>query len=316
MRALVLGASGFIGFPAAQALSRAGYFVYGQTRSEEKAKRLAVEEIFPIVCDPSSTSWHHLIPTLDVIIDTLHASDPNTYLTLFHGIESATKSLRPASSPKLSFIFTSGTWPLGNQGYDLILTDTTPVLDPTGTGPKAVELASSTNLDRSRVEQEILKSEILNGIVVRPTLLYGRSGSIFSMMFERFRKEGRVSWLGTPGGKLTTIHQDDLADLYVRTAEKAQVIGGLVFIAANSHSEDTDGFLRRFCEIVRVDGKEGPGGGYEYFEPTNVFEKAITTQQIVRPYLARTLLSWEPKKLGLTDGLELYWNAYLASVDK
>ncbi|KAK7437632.1 hypothetical protein VKT23_018531 [Stygiomarasmius scandens] len=310
MRVLVLGATGFIGFPTAQALSRAGYLVYGQTRSEEKAKRLAAEEIFPIVCDPSSTSWHHLIPTLDVIIDALHASDPDTYLTLFHGIESAAQSLRPASSPKLSFIFTSGTWKLGNHGYDLVLTDTTPVLDPTGTGPKSVELAKS---DRDRVEPDILKSGILNGIVIRATFVYGRSGSIFSMMFERFRQEGRVSWPGTPGGKLTTVHQDDLADLYVRAAEKAQVIGGLVFIAANNHSEDTDGFLRRFCEIV---GKEGPRVEYEYSEPTDMFEKAITTQQIMRPYLARTLLGWEPKKLGLTDGLELYWNAYLASVDK
>jgi hypothetical protein len=45
------------------------------------------------------------------------------------------------------------------------------------------------------------------------------------------------------------------------------------------------------------------------------FEKAITTQQIIRPYLARSLLDWEPKKPGLTDGLSLYWSAYLAHVE-
>jgi len=41
---ILFRASGFIGFPAAQALSRAGHVVYGQTRSQEKAKRLAAEE--------------------------------------------------------------------------------------------------------------------------------------------------------------------------------------------------------------------------------------------------------------------------------
>ena len=37
-------ASGFIGLPAAQALSRAGHIVYGLTRFEEKAKLLAADE--------------------------------------------------------------------------------------------------------------------------------------------------------------------------------------------------------------------------------------------------------------------------------
>ena len=37
-------ASGFIGFPAAQALARAGHNVYGQTRSTEKAAQLTKEE--------------------------------------------------------------------------------------------------------------------------------------------------------------------------------------------------------------------------------------------------------------------------------
>jgi NAD dependent epimerase/dehydratase family enzyme len=37
-------ASGFIGFPAAQALVRAGHNVYGLTRSAQKAKQLIAEE--------------------------------------------------------------------------------------------------------------------------------------------------------------------------------------------------------------------------------------------------------------------------------
>ena len=40
----IRSATGFIGFPAAQAFVRAGHIVYGQTRSASKAKQLATEE--------------------------------------------------------------------------------------------------------------------------------------------------------------------------------------------------------------------------------------------------------------------------------
>jgi nucleoside-diphosphate-sugar epimerase len=129
-------------------------------------------------------------------------------------------------------------------------------------------------LDIKAVEQDVLKGRVLNGIVVKPTMLYGRSGSIFGMMFDRVRTTGKVTWPGKSGGKMVTIHQDDLADLYVRAAEKAQVIGGLVFIGANSYSEDTDGFLRRMCEVADVKDE------FEYFEPTNC-ESFIITALIV-----------------------------------
>ncbi|KAF5340439.1 hypothetical protein D9758_013566 [Tetrapyrgos nigripes] len=309
MKVLILGATGFIGFPAAQALSRAGYFVYGQTRSSEKAKRLAADEIFPVICNPDSSSWHHLIPTLDVIIDTVGGDGhgPDASKAVFQGIEAAAKNLRPSGSPKLSYIFTSGTWVHGDQGWD-ILSDTTPV-DSSG-----ADSAPLVNW-RPGVEQQVVKSQILNGIVVRPSLLYGRSGSIIGLMFDRVRKTGKVTWParrvsgstdGKDGGRMATIHQDDLADFYVRAAERAQVIGGLIFDVSNAYSDDTDGFLGRMCEVA------GVKDGFEYYEPTNLFEKAITTQHIIRPYLARSLLGWEPKKPGLTDGLGLYWNAYLA----
>jgi hypothetical protein len=51
--------TGFIGFPAAQALARAGHIVYGQTRSEAKAKQLAAEE-----------SKHQPLIVMDIITES------------------------------------------------------------------------------------------------------------------------------------------------------------------------------------------------------------------------------------------------------
>ena len=68
----------------------------------------------------------------------------------------------------------------------------------------------------------------LNGIVIRPSILYGRSGSNTADIFaeaERASKEGAdLIWAGAPGGRWALIHVDDLADLFVRAAESVSSI--------------------------------------------------------------------------------------------
>ncbi len=44
-----------------------------------------------------------------------------------------------------------------------------------------------------------------------------------------------------------------------------------------------------------------------------VFETAIGTTVLCRPYLARALLGWVPRKAGLVDGLDIYYAAWSAS---
>jgi len=215
-----------------------------------------------VICSPTSTSWHDLIPTLDVIIDALggDTQSPESFRSLLTSVTEAAKTLRPPGSPKLTWIYTSGTWVHGDNGSEII-SDTTPV-DPAG--------SQSAELIKWRIgcELELIQSKVLNGIVARPSLLYGRSGSIISLMFDRVRKTGKVTWPGKPkpggrlgGGRLALIHQDDLADFYVKAAERAPLIGGLVFDVSNDMTESSDGLLQR---MVEVSGVQTP---YEYTEP-------------------------------------------------
>lgn len=44
-----------------------------------------------------------------------------------------------------------------------------------------------------------------------------------------------------------------------------------------------------------------------------VYEEALGTTTLIRPYLARALLGWRPRKAGLVDGLSAYYQAYLAA---
>ncbi|KAF4588389.1 hypothetical protein EYR38_010357 [Pleurotus pulmonarius] len=213
MKVFVLGATGFIGFPVAQALARAGHIVYGLTRSEANGNKLAAEEVIPIIAEPTSTSWHHLIAKLHESIGGFPdlATASNTILT---AVAQSAANLRPPGAPKLSYIYTSAL------------------------GCKATAAPAST---------------ALNGIVIRLSLLYGRGGSLLAPLFKS-AQEGKVAWYLAPGGRFALVHADDLADLYVRAAEKAQIIGGNIFDASNEFTEST---------------------APEFIKPFNLFEEAL-----------------------------------------
>ncbi|KAJ6505405.1 hypothetical protein C8R45DRAFT_972593 [Mycena sanguinolenta] len=292
MRILILGATGFIGFPAAGALVRAGHIVYGLARTEAKATALAAEEIIPVRGDVDSDAWLPLIATLDVIIEAVTASADGGRTTLERTIKAAA-ALRPPNAPLLSYIYTSGIWVQGDSRTEIV-TDTTPITRP-------IDLVAW----RPELEQLIVRSTAVNGIVVRPALLYGRSASLFVSLFKS-AAEGKVVCPGTPGGRFSLIHADDLADLYVRVAEKASLLGGKILDAANSQTESVDDLL---AKLVQVSGAKS----YEYRAPENKFEEAMQATTLVRPYLANALLGWVPKKPGLVEGLDIYYAAWLAS---
>jgi len=297
MKILILGASGFIGLPVAQAFVRAGHEVYGQTRSEKKAKQFIAEEIIPIIGEVDNPAgWVDIVKNLDAVLECVGGSADIKGVSevVLQAVSKAAKELRPQGSPKLTYIYTSGGWVHGDNRNEFV-TDTTPIRLPN-------ELVAW----RPAREQEVINDVNLNGIVIRPCLLYGRSGSLLARFFQS-ASEGDVWYPGQPGGRFAVIHTDDLADLYVKAVEKAAICRSLIFDAASDQTESVDDVL---AALVKVSGAQKP---YEYRKPTNAFEVALGTTVLVRPYLAKTLLGWQPKKPGLVDGLPIYYAAWKAA---
>ncbi|KZT11966.1 NAD(P)-binding protein [Laetiporus sulphureus 93-53] len=297
MKVLIIGVTGFIGLPAAQAFVRAGHIVYGVTRSAQKAKKLAAEEIIPIVGETEDTSvWAPLVSTLDVVIEAISGPDVRVLSQrLLTAAAEAAQKYRPAHAPTLTYIYTSGMWVHGDNRKDIV-TDTTPLTSP-------IDFVAW----RPAFEQLVVTNPAVNGIVIRPGLVYGRSGSITAMLFKK-AYEGKVAWFGAPRGRYAVIHCDDLAEMYLLVGEKGSILGGKTFDAANG-TESVDDILQK---LVGVSGAKGP---YEYIQASNPFEKAIGTTGLARPYLARSLLGWQPRKAGLVDHLEIYYSAWKASED-
>jgi nucleoside-diphosphate-sugar epimerase len=201
--------------------------------------------VVPCLGDAESDVWIPLIETLDVIIEAL---GPTLGRTVFERATKAAAELRPEGAPLLSYVYTSGTWVHGDNRTDIV-TDTTPITRP-----------AQLVVWRPELEQLVVRSTAVNGIVVRPALVHGRSASILGPLFKS-AAEGQIKWPGTPGGRYAVIHADDLADLFARVAEKASLLRGRIFDAANSHTEPVDELLQKLVKIAGVKGL------YEYRKP-------------------------------------------------
>ncbi|KZT58912.1 NAD(P)-binding protein [Calocera cornea HHB12733] len=291
MKVLILGASGFIGGPVAQAFVRNGHEVYGATRSQSKAPGLAAQEIIPLVGE----AWKSKVADMDVVVDCTAAYGPDAALPNLEVVAAESKKRDPLY--KISYIFTSGTWVHGNSDQR----DGFPA-DERAPPKKSADLVAW----RAIFERQVLSNPDVNGIVIRPALLYGRSMSLLELLFKQALAGGNIEWVGAPGGRWSLIHADDLADLYLRIGEGAPVYKGLTFDGANPSSESLDDIL---AKLVQVSGCKG----YSFREPANLFEVALTTTSFSRPSLGRALTSWVPKKISLVDGMAIYYNTWVAS---
>jgi len=231
---------------------------------------------------------------MDVVVDCTAAYGPDAATINLAAVEAVSKKRDP--NYKISYIFTSGTWVHGNSdqrnGFPA---------DERAPPRKSADLVTW----RAIFEKQVLSNPDINGIVLRPALLYGRSMSLLEGLFKQ-AMAGKIEWIGAPGGRYSLIHGDDLADLYVRIGEGAPIYKGMTFDAANPQSESVDDIL---AKLAQVSGCKG----YTYRTPENTFEIAMTTTSFSRPTLGRALMGWVPKKIGLVDGMAIYYNTYVAS---
>ncbi|KNC99814.1 uncharacterized protein SPPG_05191 [Spizellomyces punctatus DAOM BR117] len=300
---LVIGATGFIGLPVALALRRSGYHVYGLTRSSEKARLLARSEILPVIGEVKDLS-KIVPPNIEVIIDVSAAYyDVATILEEVKTIGSG----RKATDPKLSFIYTSGTWNYGTSSE--YFSESTP-LGRVAPPPDMIAW-------RPDFERKILESrDILDVAIVRPSMLYGGNGSIWSVFFDpiiRAKKAGSniATVLGAADLKVTSIHKDDLADLYVKIVEKLPFVAATTYPVINgiATKESLGNILSAFAKEV------GFSGTFEFKQPEDVLQKAIVTTSNASNDKAKALLGWYPKQEGVEQGMKSWAAAYLAWAD-
>lgn len=130
----------------------------------------------------------------------------------------------------------TGTWVHGHNPTTL-LSERSPIINPT------TLVVWRPSREQAVISATSSSETPVDGIVIRPSILYGRSGSIIAWLFGLAGEGKEIAWPGREGGRWATIHVDDLARLYVVIAEAVslfrylyhQKLGVLLMVSNLSH---------------------------------------------------------------------------------
>ncbi len=225
-KVFVTGASGYIGGTVGVKLANAGYQVSGLTRSQSsgaKLKRLGIE---PVIGDLSDLELlADCARAADIVIDAADSDAEEAVKALVDALKGTDKV----------FIHTSGSSIVADQAngepaervYDES-TQYTP--DP---GKQA-----RVNIDKFVTNSA---KDGIRAVVICPCLIYGKGSGVKTEsqqvpnLINAARESGVAKCIGRGENIWSTVHVDDLANLYLLVVEKAPT-GGLFLFAENGET--------------------------------------------------------------------------------
>lgn len=297
MKVFVTGSTGYIGFNVATALRRAGHEVWGLVRSEEKARLLRQHEIHPFVGTlQQASAWQSKASECSVLI---HAAADFKGDTLAIDRDAAEKLLAIGKTGARSktLIYTSGVWVYGNTKGALV--DETTPLSPT----KLVA-------NRPMMEELVLNSTEVKGLVIRPGCVYGKQGGLPGLWFASATKEKSAQVIGDGSNRWAIVHVDDLADAYLRVAESG--LKGEIFNV-------TDRSRATVAEMASAAAKAAGAQGQvtriplaKAAETMGDFAECFALDQHVDSRKAVSLLGWQPRHGGFVDEVQTYFESWKA----
>jgi len=281
MRIFLTGATGYIGSAVMDALLRSGHDVTALVRDPERADHLSRRGVQPIVGELSNPAYYKgAAEAADAIVHTALESSKRKEKVDRLAIDAllAAAGRRAATGASASFVYTSGSWVLG---------------DTQGQATEA-SLLNPTALVAWRPEHERIVLEAAGGgirtAVIRPGIVYGGARGIIGDLLKD-ASNGLVRVVGTGRNHWACIYDRDLADLYVRVATMDDAAG--IFHANDEADERVDDIV----EAIAAQAKMRPDVRHVPIEEARSkmgpYADALALDQIVRSPRARAL-GWAP----------------------
>ncbi|NMO21275.1 NAD-dependent epimerase/dehydratase family protein [Pyxidicoccus fallax] len=283
MKVLVTGATGYIGSAVAEALVRAGHDVRGAARSEDAKRKLTsrgIQAVAGDLADPASLAV--LARQVDAVVWT---ATTNSEAGDVPAIAAVLESL--AGTGK-TFLYTSGVWVHGDTRGQAVNEEH--VLSP-------AELVAW----RPAVEQRVLNTRGIRGLILRPGIVYGRGGGIPAMLTGSARDSGAARFVGTGENRWPVVFVEDLANLYVRALDKAP--SGTVLVAVQGPSVKVKDIAAAASEGVGQGGRTTAWPLAEARKQFGAFADALALDQQFTSLKAEQLLGWRPLGPGILDDL-------------
>lgn len=291
MRILVTGATGLIGGAVARRLAAAGHAVVGLARSEASAARLAGQGWEAVRGDLDDAAG--IADAARGVEAVVHAASSDGESRAAHD-QAATRAIVGAlRGTGKRFVYTSGCLLYGATG-DRPATEDSPLAP----------------LDLVRFRQE-LEGEVLaaaaagvHAIVIRPAWVYGARGGTAMMMYGAARRDGVARHVGDGTNRWTTVHADDLAELYRLALDRAPAAS--VFNGAHGPAVPLAAIARAASAAAGAGGRVAEWPLAEARQVLGGFADAIACDQVVSGERARSDLGWRPSRPAILDELRSY----------
>ncbi len=183
--------------------------------------------------------------------------------------------------------------------------------------PSAPFPATELTAWRPELEQAVLgSSDVLDTMVIRPALVYGRSCAIWTSFFEPIYTAAQtgadvVSVPADPESRPGLVHVDDVATGFHAAVEKLPFIAGTGVYPVFDLQTSQEG-MRDILEVAARDlgakGKVELVGAGE-----NLFMKAMSVSGNGSSGRAKSILGWEPKRYGFVQGMDVFAKSWVAS---
>lgn len=216
------------------------------------------------------------------------------------------------NGPKLGYIYCSGTWVHGSSER--------PVTDLDMVGPDSQTPPEELSAWRVALEKEVLaSSDILDVMIIRRALIYGRESTIWAPYFMPVLQAARNK---TPGhikiplveiSRPGLIHVDDVATAFQKAVEKLPMIAGTRIYPIFDLVTSQEGLRDIFDALALCSGYTGTiqlvGHGGDSFS------KAMSTTFNGTSARSELLLEWRPRRLGgFGKDMSIYAMAFEASL--
>ena len=225
MQVFVTGATGFIGGAVTERLIAHGHQVVGLSRSEGAAERLRTMGAIPHTGDLSDhASLRAAAQAADAVVHAAFGHDDWSRMDLSFQQDAAAvhAMLDVLAGTNKPLIYTSGSGVLGDTGPHAV--------DETMPGSRAGDVGLRTHLEETVIEAG---KRNIGGFVLRPGLVYGRSGGgVMHMLIDLARRSGAATTVGSGGNVWSAVHIDDLVGAYLLALVSPQ--NGLFNVADNN----------------------------------------------------------------------------------
>lgn len=219
-KVFVTGASGYIGGSVAALLVKNGFEVTGLTRSKKKAAELESYGIKPAIGELTDASFLTECATAaDIIVDAADSDNADAVKTFIRALAGSDKT----------FIHTSGSSIVSDQANG----------EPSERVFEESTKYTPDPLKQARVEIDNIvldaAKEKIRSVVICPCMIYGeglgpkKESQQVPMLINQAIKSGTARCIGRGENIWSTIHIEDLANLYLKVIQTAPIGGTFLF---------------------------------------------------------------------------------------